>query len=76
MVADRKRRLFGGLRGNLLEIEPGTGPNLAYYSPDIHWLGVETNPAMLPYLQQEARRLGLGETFRFSDQVHGFFGDS
>jgi ubiquinone/menaquinone biosynthesis C-methylase UbiE len=64
IVAERKRRLFSGLRGSILEIGPGSGPNLAYYSPDIHWLGVETNPAMLPYLQQEARRLGMAIELR------------
>ncbi|HEX7596929.1 MAG TPA: class I SAM-dependent methyltransferase [Polyangia bacterium] len=58
IAAERKRRLFGGLRGTILEIGPGAGPNLAFYAPDIRWVGVETNPAMLPYLQQEARRLG------------------
>jgi ubiquinone/menaquinone biosynthesis C-methylase UbiE len=63
-MVERKRRLLSGLRGNILEIGPGAGPNLAYYSPDIHWLGVETNPAMLPYLQQEARRLGTAIELR------------
>jgi len=58
-AAGRKQRLFGGLSGTILEIGPGGGPNLAYYAPGIHWVGVETNPAMLPYLQQEARRLGM-----------------
>jgi ubiquinone/menaquinone biosynthesis C-methylase UbiE len=63
-VDERKRRLFSGLSGSILEIGPGAGPNLAYYSPDIHWLGVETNPAMLPYLKQEARRLGTAIELR------------
>ena len=64
IMAERKHRLFGGLRGSILEIGPGAGPNLAYYSPETHWLGVETNPAMLPYLRQEARRLGLAIELR------------
>jgi SAM-dependent methyltransferase len=58
MVAARKRRLFGDLRGDVLEIGPGTGPNLPYFAPDVHWIGVESNPAMLPYLQQAAHRQG------------------
>jgi SAM-dependent methyltransferase len=63
-VAARKRRLLGGLRGAILEIGPGAGPNLAFFFPEIHWLGVETNPAMLPYLQKEARRLGMALELR------------
>jgi ubiquinone/menaquinone biosynthesis C-methylase UbiE len=59
LVADRKRALLSGLHGNVLEIGPGTGPNLTYYPRDIHWLGIEPNPAMYPYVEKEARRLGL-----------------
>ncbi len=59
MVGDRKRALLGTLRGTILEIGPGAGPNLAYYPRDIHWIGVEPNPAMYPYIQKEAQRLGL-----------------
>src|SRR3712207_6005618 len=55
----RKRALLGELRGDVLELGPGTGPNLAYYSRDVRWLGFEPNPAMFPYLQQEAQRLGM-----------------
>jgi ubiquinone/menaquinone biosynthesis C-methylase UbiE len=58
-IADRKRALFAQLHGNVLEIGPGTGPNLSYYPSDIHWIGIEPNPFMHPYLQQEAERLGL-----------------
>src|SRR4051794_19457233 len=58
MVADRKRALLGGLHGNILEIGAGSAPNLAFYPPDIQWLGIEPNPAMFPYAQQEAQRLG------------------
>jgi len=55
----RKRALLGDLHGDVLEIGPGSGPNLTYYSRDVHWHGLEPNPAMYPYLQREARRLGL-----------------
>src|SRR5579864_3238337 len=63
-VSERKRALFGSLRGKILEIGPGTGPNLAYYSPDVQWLGVEPNPAMFPYIEREAQRLGLNVELR------------
>jgi ubiquinone/menaquinone biosynthesis C-methylase UbiE len=59
MVADRKRRLFAGLGGSVLEIGPGTGPNLSYYPAGIRWLGVEPNPHMVPYLQAAAGKAGL-----------------
>ncbi|MEP7287195.1 MAG: class I SAM-dependent methyltransferase [Chloroflexota bacterium] len=56
---DHKRSLLGQLHGTVLEIGPGTGPNLPYYSPDIQWIGIEPNPAMFPYIEREAQRLGL-----------------
>lgn len=54
-----KRALLGDLRGDVLEIGPGTGPNLAYYPLGVRWLGLEPNPAMFPYLRREAQRLGM-----------------
>jgi SAM-dependent methyltransferase len=60
LVADRKRRLLGPLRGTVLEIGPGTGANLAYLGPEVRWLGIEPNPHMERYLRREARRLGRG----------------
>ena len=59
MVAARKRALFADLRGEILEIGPGTGPNLPYYSSGIHWIGIEPNPYMYPYLRNTAERVGL-----------------
>lgn len=58
LVEDRKEALFTPLTGVILEIGPGTGPNLKYFQPDTHWIGVEPNPAMHPYLRQEAEELG------------------
>ena len=59
MVADRKASLLGELHGDILEIGPGAGPNLAYYSPGCRWVGVEPNPYMYPYLRKAAERRGL-----------------
>ena len=59
MVAERKRTLFAGLGGNVLEIGPGTGPNLVYYPSGIRWLGVEPNPYMVPHLKKAAARAGV-----------------
>lgn len=58
-MAELKRTLFADLQGNVLEIGPGAGANFAYYPPQIHWIGVEPNPYMNPYLQQEAHRRGF-----------------
>jgi SAM-dependent methyltransferase len=59
LVAPRKRALFDGLAGTVLEIGPGTGPNFAYYPPDIRWIGIEPNPFMRPHLRAAAARVGL-----------------
>ncbi len=64
MVADRKRKLFARLGESVLEIGPGTGPNLAYYPSGIRWLGVEPNPYMYPYLEKAAARAGIGVDLR------------
>lgn len=58
-MADRKQEMFADLHGSVLEIGPGTGPNLSYYPRDIHWIGIEPNPFMHSYLRQEADRLGF-----------------
>jgi ubiquinone/menaquinone biosynthesis C-methylase UbiE len=58
-MADLKRSLLGHLQGNVLEIGPGAGTNLAYFSPEVHWIGVEPNLFTHPYIRQEAGRRGL-----------------
>lgn len=63
-ISDRKRSLFTNLHGKILEIGPGTGPNLSYYPRDIHWIGIEPNPFMHSYLQKEADKLGLNIDIR------------
>jgi SAM-dependent methyltransferase len=64
MVADRKRALFADLRGTILEVGPGAGPNLRYYPKDCRWIGVEPNPFMHPYLRSAAARAGLAIEIR------------
>ncbi|MBI4460794.1 MAG: class I SAM-dependent methyltransferase [Acidobacteria bacterium] len=64
LVADRKRALLGELHGDVLEIGPGTGPNLAFYPSDCRWVGVEPNPHMYPYLHKSAARRGLSIDIR------------
>lgn len=59
MIAARKRALLSELEGDLLELGPGSGSNLTYFAPGVHWVGVEPNPHMHPYLHQAAARLGM-----------------
>lgn len=74
-VSSRKQALFSDIHGDVVEIGPGTGPNLRYYPKDIHWIGIEPNPFMHSYLEQEAQKLGLNidirtdtaERFEFED---------
>lgn len=75
LVSDRKARLFADVDGTVLEIGPGTGPNLRHLPPGIRWIGVEPNPHMTPYLEDEAAtrhrsvRLvrGVAEALPFQD---------
>lgn len=64
LVRERKQALFGSLHGAVLEIGPGTGPNLAYYPQHTRWIGVEPNPHMHPYLYAEAARHGIAVELR------------
>lgn len=59
LMAPRKQQLLGDLRGTILEIGPGSGVNLRYYSPGVRWIGIEPNPYMQKYLRQEAENLGM-----------------
>lgn len=43
MVAARKRALFSGLSGRVLEIGAGNGVNLQYLSAQVKWTGYEPN---------------------------------
>lgn len=43
LVAERKRALMAGLRGDVLEIGAGAGGNLQYLGPGVRWTGYEPN---------------------------------
>ena len=58
-LADAKRTLFSNISGTIVEIGPGTGANLSYFSHDIRWIGIEPNPFMDKYLWKRAKALGL-----------------
>ncbi len=63
-VGARKRALFGGLSGDVLEIGPGTGANLPFLPQDVRWTGVEPNVYMRRHLRQKAAQLGLAAEVR------------
>lgn len=54
LIAPYKARLLPQLRGDVLEIGPGNGPNFAYYATAVRWVGVEPNLHMHPYLRANA----------------------
>jgi ubiquinone/menaquinone biosynthesis C-methylase UbiE len=58
-MAERKQKLFADLKGEVLELGPGAGSNLCYFQHQVHWLGLEPNPYMHPYLRQNADAVGL-----------------
>lgn len=66
-LRQRKRSLFANLQGKVLEICPGTGPNLPYYPKEIHWIGIEPNPHMHSYLQKQAEKLNLNIDLRIGN---------
>lgn len=43
LVAERKRALMAGLRGDVLEIGTGAGGNLRYLHREVKWTGYEPN---------------------------------
>ena len=59
LLADRKRSLLSEVGGTVVEIGPGTGTNFRYYPRNIHWIGVEPNRYMHPYLQRAAEAAGV-----------------
>jgi ubiquinone/menaquinone biosynthesis C-methylase UbiE len=67
-LAYLKQAFFADLQGKVVEIGPGAGANLAYYPKDIHWIGIEPNPFMLTYLEQESESQGI-KTVEFHQGV-------
>jgi len=65
-VVDRKRALLGPLRGDVVEIGPGAGPNLAHFAEGVRWVGFEPNPYMHAYLRREAENRGAAVDVRYT----------
>ncbi|HEX4521095.1 MAG TPA: class I SAM-dependent methyltransferase [Gaiellaceae bacterium] len=55
-LAEMRKNLISGARGDVLEIGGGTGANLGYYGPEVESLTVtEPQPSMLKRLEQKGR---------------------
>lgn len=59
LTAERRRALLGDLRGTVVEIGPGAGPNLAFLAEGVRWIGLEPNPFLHARLRATAARRGL-----------------
>jgi SAM-dependent methyltransferase len=49
-----KADVIGPMRGTIVELGPGTGVNMRYYSPGVHVIAIEPNPAMHDRLRTKA----------------------
>jgi ubiquinone/menaquinone biosynthesis C-methylase UbiE len=49
-----KTDVIGAMRGTIVELGPGTGVNMRYYSPGVHVIAIEPNPAMHDRLRAKA----------------------
>ena len=57
-IVKRKRRLFKMVSGKVLEIGPGSGTNLIYFSKGIQWTGIEPNIFFHRHITEKANKLG------------------
>lgn len=72
-----KRRLFGTLTGKVLEIGAGSGANLGFLQPSVHYVGLEPNRFAREFLVHRLAERGLGgevvggnaESLPFSDEA-------
>ncbi len=75
LYADRKRALFDGLAGTVVEIGAGAGPNAAYLPAGARWIAVEPNVHFHPHLRAAAAkhdldldlRVGVAEALPVAD---------
>jgi SAM-dependent methyltransferase len=53
-LSERKRRLFAGLTGRVVELGPGSGANFPYLPTFIDWSGVEPNKELQQVLRKRS----------------------
>ena len=63
-IVKRKRRLFKMVSGKVLEIGPGSGTNLIYFSKGIEWTGIEPNIFFHQHIMENANKLGRKITLK------------
>ncbi len=56
---EAKQQAIGVMSGLVVELGPGTGLNMRYYSPGTRVIGIEPNPAMHGRLQRAADLAGV-----------------
>ena len=56
-IVKRKRRLFKMVSGKVLEIGPGSGTNLIYFSKGIQWTRIEPNIFFHRHISEKAYKL-------------------
>lgn len=59
-----KRAIYKTLPSTVVEIGPGTGPNLRYYPPNTRIIAIEPNRAMHAYLKSKAQKYNLNLTIK------------
>ncbi len=56
---DHKSSIIGAMSGTVVEIGPGSGPNMRYYAPGTHVIAIEPNPNMHGSLRAAAAANGV-----------------
>jgi ubiquinone/menaquinone biosynthesis C-methylase UbiE len=59
LAGERKRALFAGLEGPVLEVAAGTGANFHYLPAGIAWTGTDPNPHGARYCLRAAQQRGI-----------------
>lgn len=54
-----KTGAIGPMTGTVVELGPGTGANMRYYSPGVHVIGIEPNPHMHDRLRRRVAEHGV-----------------
>ena len=59
LYGPRREQLFSAVQGRVVELGPGTGVNFPFLPCEIHWIGIEPNPAMHAHLREKAEARGI-----------------
>lgn len=59
VYGERKSAVIGAMTGTVVELGPGTGPNMRYYGDDVRVIGIEPNPVMHEPLRAKAEASGV-----------------